>query len=226
MNLELEMLLKQFINYWKNEMPKAPVGKIFGLCEITGNDFSKKRPLVYWIYKCNECGKEGSCSYLRLTSGEKTRCSECFNKTKKFRTGSRKDYLHFAWVGIKARCNNPNSKFYHNYGGRGISICKEWSESFREFSKYIVDTIGERPTNNHTIERINNNGNYEPRNIKWATRMEQSSNLRTNVLITYNGETFNTSQWARKLGLSRCGFYWRLQNMTLDDAMTKPIKGR
>jgi len=75
------------------------------------------------------------------------------------------------------RCHNPKRECYPNYGGRGIIVCKKWRESFEEFIK----DVGDRPTKYHTIDRVNNNGNYEPNNIKWSTRREQAINTRIRI---------------------------------------------
>ena len=75
---------------------------------------------------------------------------------------------------MRTRCSNPNVPEYHNYGGRGISVCREWNESFETFLAYM----GPRPSDEHSIDRINVNGNYEPGNVRWVTIDIQNSNKR------------------------------------------------
>ena len=97
------------------------------------------------------------------------------------------------WMSMKKRCLNKSHKSYHLYGGRGISVCDKWMG----FSGFIED-VGLRPSKNHSLDRIDNNGNYEPQNVRWATRREQQRNKRNNRLITYNGETKCLSEWVAK----------------------------
>lgn len=77
---------------------------------------------------------------------------------------------------MKTRCLNPNNGRYHRYGGRGITICSEWRESFEAFFAHV----GPRPSAGHTLDRINNDGNYEPGNVRWATPQQQAMNRSTN----------------------------------------------
>ena len=83
-----------------------------------------------------------------------------------------KDKLRATWKNMKQRCSNPNHPEYHYYGGRGISVCQEWKDSLEQF---IVD-MGPKPTPAHEIDRVDNNGNYEPSNCEWATKLEQQLN--------------------------------------------------
>ena len=88
------------------------------------------------------------------------------------------------WAEMKGRCSNPRNKSYHNYGARGIFVCREWIDSFE---KFITD-MGRRPSKNHSIDRIDNSKGYSPSNCKWVTRKEQSNNQRSNVMISFMGE--------------------------------------
>ncbi len=98
--------------------------------------------------------------------------------------------------GMISRCYNPKDACYVNYGARGIEVCERWLKSYADF---CID-IGERPNSDYSIERIDNNGNYEPSNCKWATKAEQNLNKRNNVRLTYDGKTLTVSQWIKELG--------------------------
>lgn len=90
---------------------------------------------------------------------------------------------------MKSRCSNANHPSFKHYGGRGITVSKQWKQSFAAF----LSDVGRRPTTNHTLERINNNGDYESNNVRWATQIEQCQNTRRTRLVEYNGETLSIS---------------------------------
>jgi len=100
------------------------------------------------------------------------------------------------WVHIKDRCLNPKNISYKNYGGRGISVSNLWVNDFKSFFDYV----GKRPSRNHSLDRYpNNNGNYEPNNVRWATRFEQMQNTRRNVWIEFNNEKMIVSEFSRRI---------------------------
>jgi hypothetical protein len=103
------------------------------------------------------------------------------------------------WSAIKSRCLNKNHHAYSRYGGRGITVCKQWADSFENFLK----DVGRRPSPLHTIERIKNSNGYNPKNIRWATRKEQGRNTRANKLITINGEAKCVSEWCERFNISQ-----------------------
>lgn len=121
------------------------------------------------------------------------------------------------WQGMKKRCYNPKTVKYPSYGGRGITVCEQWKDSFETF----FQDMGSRPSAQHSIERINNDGNYEPKNCRWALAKEQSRNTRRNQEITFNGKTQCISAWAEDLQLHHSTVASRLKNgWSLEKALT------
>lgn len=124
--------------------------------------------------------------------------------------------IYRVWIRMNSRCNNTNDKAYHYYGGRGIKVCSRWSD----FTLWMED-MGERPTDKHTLERIDVNGNYEPSNCRWATMKEQGNNRRNNVKIEFNGKVRTKMQWAEQLGISHTSLSKRLKKWPLERALTE-----
>lgn len=123
---------------------------------------------------------------------------------------------------MKKRVLSPGADQYPQYGGRGITICERWLV----FENFLAD-MGERPNTEMFLERINNEGNYEPSNCKWATRSEQARNRRTNHLITYDNRTQPLIAWAEEIGISRLTLRSRLREQwTIERALTEPIRQR
>jgi hypothetical protein len=98
-----------------------------------------------------------------------------------------------------ARCYKPNTRHFHNYGGRGIRVCESWLNSFEAF---LAD-MGPRPSSRHTVDRIDGDGHYEPANCRWATPTEQGRNTRQNVVLNIDGESLCVSAWAERVGVSQ-----------------------
>ena len=129
------------------------------------------------------------------------------------------------WHGIKMRCLNSSIPNYENYGGRGIKVCDRWLkfENFRDDMYQLY--LEHRKNNSYTsIERINNDGNYELNNCYWATMKEQQNNTRKNRLITYKKQTMNVNQWAKKLNVSSATLFTRLnRNWSVEKTIITPI---
>lgn len=110
-------------------------------------------------------------------------------------------YEYKAWCNIKQRCLNPQNPRYESYGLRGIAIYEPWRVDFHRFRADLHAEIGERPSLEHSLDRRDNDGNYEPGNLRWATQKEQSRNTRQNVRLEYAGESLLMCEWAERTGL-------------------------
>lgn len=119
----------------------------------------------------------------------------------RYKYGVRQNKYYYAWSMMKQRCENPKNIGYKNYGGRGIKLCDEWRNSFQDYFDYVsaLPHFGEP---GRTLDRINNDGNYEPGNVRWATRTEQSRNQRSNIKLIYNGEVHTALEISALTGIS------------------------
>jgi hypothetical protein len=132
-------------------------------------------------------GTTKSCGCLRREAGQRN-ATHGMTKTPEYR----------AWQSMRARCTDPTDKSFIHYGGRGIAVCQAWEESFETF---LAD-MGRRPTAKHSIDREKNDGNYEPGNCRWATRLQQTRNRRIAILIEYEGEKVALQDLCDRHGLS------------------------
>lgn len=122
-----------------------------------------------------------------------------------------------SWANMKSRCLSPVNKRFHDYGERGIRVCERWLD----FQNFLSD-MGPCPEG-LTLERIDNDGNYEPGNCRWVTRYEQDRNKRTNVFLEHDGERRTLTDWARLLNTShtRLAYYLRVRNMSVSNALAR-----
>lgn len=201
-----------------NNKIKVNAGDRFGRLTVIKED-KKRRRERYFVCKC-DCGTISPHSLSSLRRN--TRSCGCLTKEvatiRSTKHGQSRTRLYRVWCDMRKRCEDKKQPNYKDYGGRGISVCIEWQkyEAFYEWAK-----------NNYspglTIDRIDNNGNYEPLNCKWATRNEQSRNTRRNVLISFNGTTICLRDWATKLGISYNGLRRRINNWSVERALTEPV---
>lgn len=176
-------------------------GQKFHRLYVLGFAGVHKNTRSYWWCRC-DCQKIVIIDVSKLRNGHTKSCG-CY-KAEIYRGyrrthGMTKTITYKSFDGMKQRCLNPQDEHYPNYGGRGITVCDRWRNSFENF---LAD-MGERPSKQHSIERKDNNGNYEPDNCKWATATEQSNNRRSSRLLTYNGKTQSLALWCRELHLRR-----------------------
>ena len=194
------------------------------LNDLTGRTFSRwhviKRDTnngnsgqVMWVCIC-DCGTKRSVNSNSLILGTSKSCG-CFMMDFNTKHGMADTPEYQIWSSMKIRCVDINNT---NYNGRGITVCDRWLHSFENF----YADMGSRPSNKHSIDRINNDGNYEPTNCKWSNWQEQANNRRNNVLIEVNDELKTKSQIARDNGISINLLYLRMKKgNSLEESISK-----
>jgi len=166
-----------------------------------------------WLCKC-DCGNKAVVRGTHLRSGE-TRSCGCITR----KHGKCKSKTYSSWKGLIQRCLNKNNKRYMDYGGRGIKVCDEW----KTFNGFYSD-MGDKPEGK-TIERIDNNGNYEPKNCSWATPKEQQRNNGRNHIVEYKGVSMCISGWSEKLGMNKGTLLARIKRgWSTEKALTAKIE--
>lgn len=163
------------------------------------------KPLKY-VCLC-DCGKSSSVTYDNLVTGNSRSCG-CGMLESRVTHGMTKTSEFMAWCGMRSRCMDTNNKKYPRYGGRGILVCARWLDSFEAF----YNDIGPRPSDKHSIDRIDNDGNYEPGNCRWATSFQQSRNRSGLHRVKFQGKTMSVSEWAERTGIRRSVLYNRFRN--------------
>jgi hypothetical protein len=197
-------------------------GHVFGkLTVINESDHDPGR--VIWLCKC-ECGLNVNVSTGSLRSGNTLSCG-CLRKqlVAKMnwkhggsRTG-RRERLNQIWQRMKQRCRDHNSSDYERYGGRGIRVCEEWKFDYSNFRSWA---LSHGYADNLTIDRIDNDGNYEPGNCRWISNSKQARNKSTNHPITYKDETKTLAEWSEITGLESSLIRYRLKiGWTIEDAL-------
>lgn len=210
----------------------APIdmtGQKSGYLTVLRNAGSTGGRGVLWECLC-ECGATIHYPTWRLRGARAVQSCGCMSvhivASKNTQHGMNGTRVHTIWVGMRARCTQESNPNWKNYGGRGIRICNRWLESFEAF----LEDMGEPPSPEHSIDRIDNDGNYEPGNCRWATRKEQCNNRRyrtgilTKTAATLNGETRMVREWCDILNLTPTTVRTRLLiGWSPEEAITKPV---
>lgn len=200
-------------------------------CDILKTKYHRLKPIKRvknirrgraFLCRC-DCGNQKIISLAELKRGTTKSCG-CWNSEVQSsfmidystKHGKSNTPEYSIWKGMKERCNNPKNKSYHNYGGRGIKVFDRWLDSFENF----INDMGERPSKNHQLDRINNDGNYEPSNCKWSTRSENTINKRhklgvsghKNIVLDNKIKTENCYYtMIKRKGKTRTSFYTILE---------------
>jgi len=243
--------LKHFMCRWRSgdapkRMPMSPISGLLVTSQLTYNRSRRrntehvataltkittgwscemaKNILIPW--KCPQCGKQRMAyqsALKRSTTGGL--CGPCAIHRFVYVHGqSMGGPLYHRWNGIKQRCRDPHHRAFKNYGGRGISIYPDWLD-FKTFRDAILNEIGPCPSPEHELDRIDNSGNYEPGNMRWATATEQSNNKRSNRILTLNNQSHTVAEWSRILNMNVWTLWQRLEmGWSVERTLTEPVR--
>lgn len=201
---------------------KPMEGQVFGAITVFKRTGTSKHGAAVWACQC-KCGTLMEVEGAYLRSGKRS-------------CGCVKNYIHSKvthgkshtsewniWSCMIKRCTNPKVGNFHRYGGRGIKVCDAWQKDFLKFLYHI----GPRPSPLHTVDRINNDGNYEPGNVRWATMKEQSENKSVTRMYEHQGVKAPLAYWAEKSGMSITALFYRIKSgWSAEEIFTVPLGKR
>lgn len=190
-------------------------GKKYGKYTVIRRGEKKNPKKTHWICRC-VCGVEKSIDASNLKNRNVTSCG-CDKH------GMTNTITYTSWAAMKSRCNNSKYNCYEHYGKRGIKVCARWSDSFTDF---LAD-MGERPSLDYSIDRIDVNGNYEPGNCRWATRSQQRRNQREGMRghrVEFRGKVMCLDMWAKEIGIKSRTLTSRFRKgWSVEKALTAPL---
>jgi len=215
----------------KREMESMPA-----LIDLTGHKYGRLTVLemaprvkgkgVEWVCRC-DCGKEAVVLSNSLRRGNTKSCgclfTEMLVKRNTKHGHARRDNktrLYGIWVRMRQRCSDSNSSDYERYGGRGIKVCDEWND-FGNFHDWAHANGYKKHL---TIERINNDGDYEPTNCKWVAPEKQARNKRNNRFIEFRGQKKTLAEWSEITGIDSSLLRYRLKRWSVEEALTTGIR--
>lgn len=188
--------------------------------DLTGKKFGRwtaispiKNKYGRFSWKCIcDCGEVRTIGGTELSQGNSTSCG-CLRKERFTKFATKHGYAvpgsvskeYRVWCSMKRRCYSKKDKSYPRYGGRGITVCDRWKDSFQNF----IDDMGDCPPK-MSIERKNNSQGYSPKNCEWADAVAQANNKRNNRIVTINGKAMTVAQWARSIGIKLGTAHMRL----------------
>lgn len=210
-----------------------PVGTVFSGWTVIAEaepGFEKNGQMVSYSQCRCECGVVANVRNNSLKRKQSTSCG-CKRTEKVIASRVSHGATRFgktateykAWQSMMLRTGNSNTRSFPRYGGRGITVCDRWLNSFEAF----LEDMGQRPSSEHSIDRIDNNGNYEPTNCRWATRSEQQNNRAVSRHLVVHGVKKSLPEWAREVGIHSKTIHERLRRGWSDeDAVMRPAYGR
>lgn len=207
-------------------------GKNYNFDDMTGKRYERltvidlshrEKGVIVWNCIC-DCGQKKKVRAGNLRSGSTRSCGCLLVEKRKIGkhhcAGKYTTPEYRAWSAMKSRCSNQKFDTYNRYVKRGIKVCERWND----FQNFYAD-MGARPSPQHSLDRINNDGDYEPGNCRWASSVEQQRNKSSNRIIFYNGLSLSISEWAEKFNIRCDTLTWRIKKgWSLNDALTKPVR--
>lgn len=188
--------------------------------ERAANSANPKDTNARWLCQC-DCGKT-SIAYGNDLKRKKVVSCGCWNEEKRTKHGFSRSHMNGLHAGMRQRCHNPNDANYHNYGGRGITVCERWQGPNGLVS--FIEDMGDRPKG-YTVDRIDNDKGYSPDNCRWATYTAQLNNRRNNRIIEFNGESKTMAEWASALNMNWFTLRQRIDRYgwSIERALTEPV---
>ncbi len=197
---------------------KNLLGQKFGRLTVIARAENTKQGSARWLCRC-DCGREVVVIGHDLLSKHTAGCG-CLAGQHHGMTDTK---IYNVWRSIKQRCMNPTTKNYHNYGGRGIALYEPWQDDFQTFYNFVsqLEHFGEP---HYSLDRIDNNGNYEPDNLRFVTHKEQNRNQRTNIIVEYKGELMCLKDAAKASGIPYNTLYGRYQRGDRGERLFRPVR--
>lgn len=209
------------------------IGKKFGRLTVIKKIGPDKNRAIQWLCNCS-CGKKHITITSYLIHGKVKSCG-CLQReelTKRVtKHHLRSSRLYGVWANIKQRCYNPKNTHYSAYGKKGIKMCDEWRDNFICFYNWAIENgyDDKMRYGECTIDRIDNNGNYEPSNCRWISMKKQSLNTSRNHYLELNGEKHTVYEWSIITGINSSTILQRINNYhwSVERTLTeKPFKGK
>lgn len=196
------------------------VGQRYTRLTVIRENGRNKHGGVLWLCEC-DCGNQIEVSTNSLNKGNTKSCGCLYrdylnnSRPNSIKHGASKSRLYTIWRDMKLRCYNKKQIGYKNYGARGIKVCNEWLYDFISFKNWAMDSGYQ---NGLTLDRLDNDGNYEPSNCKWSTPKEQSNHKRNNRCVVYRGEKHTIAEWSNLTGIKYHLIWTKLKNgYSMDD---------
>lgn len=192
---------------------KQMVGQRFGKLVVLNRVANNDHKQTQWYCIC-DCGEYTTVTGFKLRNGHTSSCG-CIQEIGIVKHGKARTSIYKTLVSMRQRCGNPNDAGYPLYGGRGIKVCDRW----QSFENFYAD-MGDRPSPEYSIDRIDSDGDYCPENCRWATDEQQNGNRRVSHTYEYKGQQTNVSVIARDMGITPSALLFRIKRFGVEKALS------